>query len=149
MRNILPLLHSCPGGVCKSTFRGPWQIRRRLSPSARPAASRIVQQNDAAVARAMPCHDHRPVWRLVLPGPGIRFPSLPTAGTTAKARKPPNRRSRLWPAPRFPGGGQTGHSASPTSRYLRRFPYLQRHRGRCLMRVYITARPVPSSNSGC
>jgi len=27
MQSKLPLLHSCPGGVRKSTFRGPWQTR--------------------------------------------------------------------------------------------------------------------------
>ena len=31
MWSKLPLLHSCPGGVRKSTFHGPWQIRSKVS----------------------------------------------------------------------------------------------------------------------
>ena len=31
MWSKLPLLHSCPGGVRKSTFHGPWQSRGQLT----------------------------------------------------------------------------------------------------------------------
>ena len=41
MQSKLPLLHSCPGGVRKSTFHGPWQ--RSLSRS-QTAASRIIPE---------------------------------------------------------------------------------------------------------
>src|SRR5688500_6790194 len=30
MQSKLPLLHSCPGGVRKSTFRGPWRAETTM-----------------------------------------------------------------------------------------------------------------------
>ena len=51
MQSKLPLLHSCPGGVRKSTFRGPWRAEVTL---AAPSVQAGHQNNPAAGLRRKP-----------------------------------------------------------------------------------------------
>jgi len=46
MQSKLPLLHSCPGGVRKSTFRGPWRAETTTHPAAMQGAFLINSRDE-------------------------------------------------------------------------------------------------------